>query len=130
MPRLLEVAHGTREHLKVFGNDWDTPDGTGVRDYIHVDDLARGHVLSLDNLMNTRTSHTVNLGTGQGYSVLEMITAFQTACGREIPYEIADRRPGDIGSCYADVTLAKTLLGFEAKLGLDDMCQSDWAVEG
>lgn len=129
MPRLLEVAHGTREKLMVFGDDWDTPDGTGVRDYIHIQDLARGHVLSLDKLLETRQSHTVNLGTGTGYSVLDMIKTFEAACGRPIPYEIAMRRAGDIGSCYADVRLAKELLGFEAAFGLEDMCKDDWAVQ-
>lgn len=123
MPRLLEVATGKREKLMVYGGDYDTPDGTGVRDYIHIDDLCRGHLLSLEKLLETGQGHTVNLGTGRGYSVLEMIAAFARASGREIPHEITDRRPGDVGTCYADVSRARALLGFEARLGLDEMCR-------
>ncbi|WP_069301074.1 UDP-glucose 4-epimerase GalE [Neptunicoccus sediminis] len=130
MPRLLEVAVGTRPHLMVFGNDYDTPDGTGVRDYIHITDLCRGHVLSLDALIRTNESHTVNLGTGTGYSVLDMIREFAKACGREVPYEMADRRPGDVGTCYADVTLAREVLEFEAELGLAEMCIDSWRESG
>ncbi len=126
MPRLLEVAHGTRKQLSVFGNDYDTPDGTGMRDYIHVEDLARGHVLALEALINTDQSHTVNLGTGRGYSVLEMIEAFAKACGRPIPYEMVPRRAGDVARCYADVTHAKEVLGFETKYGLAEMCADSW----
>lgn len=128
MPRLLEVAHGSRKHLSVFGDDYDTPDGTGQRDYIHVEDLARGHVLALQSLISTDESHTVNLGTGQGYSVLEMIAAFAAACGRDIPYEITERRPGDVARCYADVTHARAVLGFETAFGLDEMCADSWVV--
>lgn len=130
MPRLLEVAHGTRPHLQVFGDDWDTPDGTGVRDYIHIEDLCRGHVLSLGKMLETGQGHTVNLGTGEGYSVLQMIAAFAEASGLDIPYRIAPRRPGDIGACWADVRRAQELLGFEARFGLAEMCASDWAVTG
>jgi UDP-glucose 4-epimerase len=130
MPRLLEVAVGKRDHLMVFGTDYDTPDGTGVRDYIHITDLCRGHVLSLDALIKTGQSHTVNLGTGQGYSVLDMIGEFAKACGRDVPYEMAPRRPGDVGTCYADVSLARDVLGFEAELGLAEMCRDSWRESG
>jgi UDP-glucose 4-epimerase len=123
MPRLLQVATGRLERLMVFGDDYDTPDGTGVRDYIHVQDLARGHVLSLLALLADGVGHTVNLGTGRGYSVLEMIAEFQRACGRPVPYQIAPRRAGDVAECYADPTRARTLLGFEAELGLAEMCR-------
>ncbi|MBC6443762.1 MAG: UDP-glucose 4-epimerase GalE [Rhodobacteraceae bacterium] len=128
MPRLLGVAQGTSDHLKIFGNDWDTPDGTPIRDYIHIEDIARGHVLSLDALMTTQKSHTVNLGTGDGCSVLQMVAAFQNACGREIPCQIAPRRGGDIGICYADVRRARQILGFEAQFSLAEICASAWAV--
>ena len=123
MPRLLEVATGARDKLMVFGSDYDTPDGTGVRDYIHISDLARGHVLSLQKLIETGAGHTVNLGTGRGYSVLEMIAEFARAAGRDVPYALADRRPGDVATCYADVTQARAVLGFEAELGLPEMCR-------
>ena len=128
MSRLLEVAHGKREYIEVFGNDWDTCDGTGVRDYIHVEDVANGHVKSLDKLMQGYQSHTLNLGTGRGYSVLELIDTFQSTCGWNIPYRIVGRRQGDLGSCYADVRRAQKLRGFEAKFDLNEMCSSDWAV--
>ena len=126
MPYIAEVAAGTRPRLRVFGDDYDTPDGTGVRDYIHVEDLAEGHVLSLKALLAEGTGHLVNLGTGRGYSVLEMLAAYSRACGRELPYEIAPRRAGDIGACYADPTRAAKLLGFRATRDLDDMCASSW----
>jgi len=128
MPRLIEVAQGSRKQLSVFGNDYDTTDGTGERDYIHVEDLARGHVLALQRLIETDDSHTVNLGTGQGYSVLEMIAAFARACGRDIPYVLTDRRAGDVARCFADVTHAKAVLGFETEFGLDEMCADSWVV--
>ncbi|MBV1863455.1 MAG: UDP-glucose 4-epimerase GalE [Rhodobacteraceae bacterium] len=128
MPRLIEVAKGTRKQLSVFGDDYDTPDGTGLRDYIHVEDLARGHVLALQALITTDESHTVNLGTGQGYSVLEMIAAFAAACGRDIPYTIAPRRAGDVARCYADVSHAKAVLGFETEFGLNEMCADSWVA--
>jgi len=124
---MLEVARGEQPFLTVFGDDYDTPDGTGVRDYIHITDLARGHVLSLKKLLETGQGHTVNLGTGRGYSVLEMIENFKQASGKELPHKIMPRRPGDIASCYADVTRARELLGFEAEYGLLDMCASSWA---
>lgn len=126
MPYIAEVAAGTRPKLRVFGNDYDTPDGTGVRDYIHVEDLAEGHVLSLKALLAEGAGHLVNLGTGRGYSVLEMLAAYSRACGRELPYEFVPRREGDIASCYADPTRAAKVLGFRATRDLDDMCASSW----
>lgn len=126
MPFIAKVATGELEKLSVFGNDYNTPDGTGVRDYIHVVDLAKGHVQSLDKLIETGEGHTVNLGTGTGYSVLEMVKAYERACGHALPYAIAPRRPGDIAACYADPALAGELLGFEARRDLDDMCRTSW----
>jgi len=126
MPRLLDVATGKNPFLTVFGDDYDTPDGTGVRDYIHVSDLARGHVLSLDKLLETKQGHLLNLGTGQGYSVLELIQNFSAACDIELPYQIQDRRPGDIGACYADPSKAEEVIGFKAEHGIYEMCRSSW----
>jgi len=126
MPYITQVAIGAREHLRVFGNDYDTPDGTGVRDYIHVLDLAEGHVAALRHLMGGGSSHTVNLGTGQGYSVLQLVNAFEAASGRAVPYRVVARRPGDVAACYADPSLAERLLGWRAKRGLSDMCSHAW----
>ncbi len=126
MPYIAQVAVGAQPALRVFGDDYDTPDGTGVRDYIHVEDLADGHVLSLDRLMRSGQGHLVNLGTGRGYSVLEMLAAYGRACGRELPHVIAPRRPGDVAACYADPTRAAHLLGFHATRGLEEMCASSW----
>lgn len=126
MPRLLDVATGKVDSLTVFGDDYDTPDGTGVRDYIHVSDLARGHVLSLDKLLETGQGHLLNLGTGQGYSVLELIQNFSAACEVELPYKIMERRPGDIGACYADPSKAEQVIGFKAEHGIYEMCRSSW----
>ena len=126
MPRLLDVAIGKQPFITVFGDDYDTPDGTGVRDYIHVSDLARGHVLSLNRLLETDESHLLNLGTGQGYSVLELIQNFSAACAVDLPYKIMPRRPGDIAACYADPSRARDLIGFEAEHGVDEMCRSSW----
>ncbi len=127
MPFVAQVAIGKLPKLRVFGNDYPTPDGTGVRDYIHVVDLALGHLAALDHLAcHAPRLITVNLGTGRGYSVLEMIRAFAQASGRPIPYELAPRRPGDIASCYADPALAKELLGWQATRTLDDMCADAW----
>ena len=126
MPYVAQVAVGRRERLAVFGNDYPTPDGTGVRDYIHVMDLARGHVDALSHLFESSQSFTVNLGTGNGYSVLEIVKAFEQASGRPVPYEIVERRPGDIAACYADASRAKELLGWQAKLGLPEMCADHW----
>ena len=125
MPFVAQVAVGKREKLAVFGNDYPTPDGTGVRDYIHVDDLAAGHLAALNALQNPGLV-TVNLGTGRGYSVLEMIKAFEVASSKPVPFEIVARRPGDIAACYADPSLAKALLGWEAKWDIDRMCADTW----
>ena len=126
MPFVAQVAVGKRAQLSVYGNDWDTPDGTGVRDYIHVVDLARGHVAALDRLFNHSGAFTVNLGTGRGYSVLDMVKAFESASGKPVPYQFVARRPGDIGSCYANPALAKQLLGWEATYGVEQMCVDTW----
>lgn len=126
MPYIAKVATGALAKISVFGNDYDTPDGTGVRDYIHVEDLAEGHVLSLAQLRQGN-GHLVNLGTGRGYSVLEMIAAYQRATNRQLPYEIVARREGDVPIYCAKTEKARDLLGFEAKRGLDEMCASSWA---
>ena len=126
MPYVAQVAIGKRESLQVFGNDYPTYDGTGVRDYIHVVDLAVAHVRALDFLMQERKSATVNLGTGQGYSVLEIVQAFERTSGRRIPVRIVDRRQGDVATCYADPSFARELLGWQAVLGLDRMCEDAW----
>lgn len=128
MPFISQVACGVRERLSVFGNDYPTPDGTGVRDYIHVVDLAKGHLAALRYLANSPDGQLlkVNLGTGQGYSVLEMIAAFEKASGKPVPYQIVARRPGDIASCYADPSLAESLLGWKAELGIEAMCADTW----
>ena len=126
MPFVCQVAVGRRERLQVFGNDYPTPDGTGVRDYIHVVDLARAHVDALEYLQREDRSVTVNLGTGRGNSVLELVDAFSRASGREIPYDIVPRRPGDVAAVYADPALAADLLGWRAELDLDAMCRDAW----
>ncbi len=126
MPYVAQVAVGRRERLQVFGNDYDTPDGTGVRDYIHVVDLAEGHVAALRRLLAEPGSFTVNLGTGRGYSVLELVRAYAEASGREIPYEIVARRPGDVAACYADPSAAAALLGWRARHDLARMCADSW----
>lgn len=125
-PYITQVAVGKREKLGIFGDDYDTPDGTGVRDYIHVMDLAEGHVKALDKMREQPGVRIYNLGTGQGYSVLQMLRAFEQVCGREIPYEIKPRRPGDIGTCYADPSLAESELGWKAERGLEEMCRDAW----
>lgn len=126
MPYIARVAAGTLPRLQIFGDDYDTPDGTGVRDYIHVEDLAEGHVLSVKALERDGRGHLVNLGTGQGYSVLEMLAAYSEACGRRLPHEMAPRRPGDVAACYADPARAAELIGFRARRGLPEMCASSW----
>jgi UDP-glucose 4-epimerase len=126
MPYVAQVAVGKRPFLQVYGNDYDTPDGTGVRDYIHVVDLAAGHVAAVRHLLERKQSLTVNLGTGQGYSVLDVLRAFERASGRAVPYKSVARRPGDVASCYADPALARELLGWQAELGLDAMCEDSW----
>lgn len=126
MPYIAQVAIGKREKLNVFGGDYSTPDGTGVRDYIHVMDLAQGHLAALKALQAKGGLLTTNLGTGRGYSVLEMVNAFAGASGKDIPYEIVDRRPGDVASCYADPAHAEAALGWKAGLGVMDMCRDHW----
>ena len=128
MPYVSGVAVGRYEQLSVFGGDYPTPDGTGVRDYIHVVDLAKGHVKALQAFENNDVDnlYTVNLGTGKGYSVLEMVEAFSKASGKKVAYTIVERRPGDIACCYADPALAKQLLGWEAKCGIQEMCDDTW----
>ena len=126
MPYITQVAVGKRPKLHVFGNDYDTPDGTGVRDYIHVVDLAEGHVAALRYLLEQQRSITANLGTGRGYSVLELVRAFEQASDRPVPYEFVPRRPGDIDACYADPTLARDTLGWQATRDLQTMCADSW----
>lgn len=125
MPYIAQVAVGKREKLSVFGGDYPTQDGTGVRDYIHVVDLAKGHLKALEAMQKPELI-TVNLGTGQGYSVLEMVKAFEQASGKQVDYQIADRRPGDIAACYADPKFALQKLGWKAELTLSDMCKDAW----
>ena len=126
MPYISQVAVGKLEKLGVFGDDYDTPDGTGVRDYIHVVDLAKGHVKAINYIFSNPGLDVINLGTGVGYSVLDMVKAFSKACGKEIPYEIKPRRAGDIAMCYADPAKAARVLGWKAEKGLDEMCADTW----
>ncbi|WP_416147673.1 UDP-glucose 4-epimerase GalE [Salipaludibacillus sp. HK11] len=126
MPYIAQVAVGKLSKLKVFGDDYHTEDGTGVRDYIHVVDLAKGHLKALEKFNKTTGVLTYNLGTGRGYSVLEMVKAFEQASGRSVPYKIAERRPGDIGVCYADPTKSKDELSWVAEMGIEDMCRDSW----
>jgi UDP-glucose 4-epimerase len=126
MPYVAQVAVGKLEKLRVFGSDYDTPDGTGVRDYIHVVDLARGHTAALDALTTRNESFTVNLGTGCGYTVLEVVRAFEAASGRPVPYEIVGRRPGDVASCFASTGHAFELMGWRAEYGIERMCVDHW----
>ena len=127
MPYVARVAAGILEQLSVFGDDYDTPDGTGIRDYIHVVDLAKGHVAALDKLdKENKGLYIYNLGTGNGYSVLDMVKGFEKATGKKVPYKIAPRRPGDIATCYADPKKAKEELNWEATRGIDDMCKDSW----
>ena len=126
VPYVAQVAIGKLETLGVFGDDYDTPDGTGVRDYIHVVDLAKGHVAAIKKLEEKKGVLIYNLGTGKGYSVLDVVHAFEKACGKEIPYTIKPRRPGDIATCYADPAKAKAELGWEARYGIEEMCADSW----
>ena len=126
MPYITQVAVGKRDKLFVFGNDYSTHDGTGVRDYIHVVDLAKGHLKALDYIVKHKGVHIHNLGTGEGYSVLDVVNNFEKATEVKINYEIADRRPGDIAACYADVKKAKKELGWEAEKGIYKMCKDSW----
>jgi len=126
MPFIAQTAVGKREKLSVFGNDYDTHDGTGVRDYIHVVDLAKGHLKALEKITSIDHVLTVNLGTGEGYSVLDMVKAFEKVSGKKVPYVITPRRSGDIAKCYADPSYAKEVLGWEAEKGIEEMCQDTW----
>lgn len=126
MPYVAQVAVGKLAKLRVFGSDYPTPDGTGVRDYIHVVDLAQGHIAALDALVKRDASFVVNLGTGRGYSVLEVVRAFEKASGRPVPYELVARRPGDVAECYANPQAAADVIGWRAKFGLDEMCVDHW----
>ena len=126
VPYISQVAVGIRDHLNVFGDDYDTPDGTGVRDYIHVVDLALGHIKAVEKISDTTGVKIYNLGTGKGYSVLEVLHAYEKACGKTLKYEIAPRRSGDIAMCYADTEKSKTELGWTAERGIDEMCEDSW----
>ncbi|MCM1227479.1 MAG: UDP-glucose 4-epimerase GalE [Clostridium sp.] len=126
VPYIAQVALGKLEKLRVFGNDYDTPDGTGVRDYIHVVDLAKGHISALEYALKNKGFKPVNLGTGKGSSVLDIVKAYEKARGAEIPLEIVERRPGDIATSFADTSLAKKILNWEAKLTIEDMCRDSW----
>jgi UDP-glucose 4-epimerase len=126
MPLIAQVAVGRREYVNILGNDYDTHDGTGIRDYIHVVDLAHGHMLALERMCNMQGYEVFNLGTGVGSSVLDMVAAFEQVCGKSLPYRIAPRRIGDVATCYADATKATTLLGWYAKRNLGAMCEDTW----
>lgn len=126
MPYITQVAVGKLKELSVFGSDYPTVDGTGVRDYIHVVDLAKGHLKALEKVMSSNGVEAYNLGTGKGYSVLEMVRAFEEASGRAVPYRLTERRPGDIAECYADPSKAKNELGWEAEKGIEEMCKDSW----
>lgn len=126
LPYIAQVAVGRLEKVHVYGNDYNTPDGTGVRDYIHVVDLAIGHVKAIEKKTNCSGVHIYNLGTGNGYSVLDVLHAFEKACGKKLPYQIDPRRPGDIAECYADATKAKNELDWVAERGIDEMCEDSW----
>lgn len=126
LPYVAQVAVGKLEYIHIFGNDYPTHDGTGVRDYIHVVDLALGHLKALEHKTNVSGVHTYNLGTGQGYSVLDIIKAFEKACKKDLPYKIEERRPGDIAECYANPQKAKTELGWTATRGIEEMCEDLW----
>ena len=127
MPFISQVAIGRREYLNVFGDDYDTPDGTGVRDYIHVVDLARGHVAAINYMQQHKGESVFNLGTGNGYSVLDMVHAFEKVTGKKVPYKIAPRRPGDLATVYASPDKSAEELGWKAEYGLEDMCRDTWA---
>jgi len=126
MPYIQQVAVGRREHLGAFGSDYPTADGTGVRDYIHVVDLAKGHLAALKKIESNPGCVTYNLGTGVGYSVLDMLKAFSKVCGKELPYKMQDRRPGDVAVVYGDASLALAEMGWKAELGLERMCEDSW----
>ena len=127
MPYVSQVAVGKRPFLTVFGSDYPTPDGTGVRDYLHVMDLAEGHLSAIQYMEKKSGLFTFNLGTGNGYSVLDMVKAMEKACGHELKYKLGDRRPGDIATCYADASLAEKEMGWKATRNLDEMCSDLWS---
>ena len=129
MPYITQVASGIRPHLNVFGDDYDTPDGTGVRDYIHIVDIAKGHIAAVKYAMSHKGVEVINLGTGNGYSVLDMIKAFERVNGVPVPYKIVSRRPGDVAQCYADPAKAEKVLGWKAEEDLDSMCKDAWEWE-
>jgi UDP-glucose 4-epimerase len=126
MPYVTQVAVGKRDHLSVYGGDWPTHDGTGIRDYIHVVDLARGHVKAVDYLLSNKGSLTVNLGAGKGYSVLDLVKAFEKASGKKIPYQIVAKRPGDIAAFFANASMAKEKLNWEVEYDLQRICEDSW----
>jgi UDP-glucose 4-epimerase len=126
LPFITQVAVGKLERLRIFGNDYPTEDGTGIRDYIHVVDLAIGHLRALEKVLGSNGVEAYNLGTGKGYSVLEVVAAFEAASGRNVPYEIVERRPGDIGVCFADPSKAREQLGWAAEKGIEEMCKDSW----
>lgn len=126
VPYIAQTANGKRDYLRVWGNDYDTKDGTGVRDYIHVVDLARAHVLAIEYANKQKGAEVINIGTGKGYTVLEVLHAYEEACGHQIPYKIMERRPGDIATCYADTSKAYKLLGFKAEYDIDQMCKDSY----
>jgi UDP-glucose 4-epimerase len=126
MPFISQTAIGRREYLSVFGNDYDTHDGTGVRDFIHVVDLAQGHVAAVDYMQDHKGESVFNLGTGTGYSVLDMVKAFERVTGKAVPYKITERRPGDLGMVYASPEKSANVLGWKAQFGLDEMCRDTW----
>lgn len=130
VPVIARAARGELDEISVYGGDYPTPDGTGIRDYIHVEDLARGHVLSLDALLGQGRSHLVNLGTGRGHSVLEVLRTYEEVCGKALPHRIVERRVGDAAVSFADVSRARELLGFEARHNLREMCAGNWAYSG
>ena len=126
VPYIARVANGQLEYLRVWGDDYPTPDGTGVRDYIHVVDLAKGHIKAVEYALSHKGVEKINLGTGKGYSVLEVLHAYEHACGKELAYKIMDRRPGDIAECYADTEKAERVLGWKALYGIEEMCEDSW----
>ena len=126
VPYIARVANGQLEYLRVWGDDYQTPDGTGVRDYIHVVDLAKGHIKAVEYALSHKGVEKINLGTGKGYSVLEVLHAYEHACGKELAYKIMDRRPGDIAECYADTEKAEKVLGWKAQYGIEEMCEDSW----
>jgi UDP-glucose 4-epimerase len=126
MPYITQVAEGKREFLSVYGDDYDTIDGTGVRDYIHVVDLAKGHLKALEKIEKENDTFVYNLGTGTGYSVLQVVEAFEKASGVKVPYKIVDRRPGDLATCYSDPSKAERELGWKAEKGIDEMCADSY----